>query len=53
MGDVEWTEGQREKGGCGDLMGPLRVQELLSFNLRYHSGMLGNDNSDLDFFVSR
>lgn len=37
--------------GCGDLMGPLRVQAA-HFNLGYHSGMLANVNHYLDFFVS-
>ena len=26
MDDVEWAEDHKEKVGCGDLMGPLRVQ---------------------------
>ena len=26
MGDVEWAEDHKEKVGCGDLTGPLRVQ---------------------------
>lgn len=48
--------GRRPEGGSGALGTQnmhLSGRGLLSFNLCYHSGILANANSYLDFVVSR